>query len=161
MKVKGQHGEFGWVRSPIPQPVSMRQVEIEENERISIRVMNKLTGKEEEILGYFMPGVLTLSWCKDAVIDAEGLAIVYKEFYNKDRGMLEPVWGDPVEGLQCPTCGSQDMYASAHPNDPEEIIGNETVRCGHCGQITDYFEACKQRQTHPTETPRLVAGGPA
>ena len=70
------------------------------------------------------------------------LALRYKEFYNKDRGLPEPVWGERADGLQCPNCGSQEMYFSGSPDDPEEILG-ETVRCGHCGRITDWYEACK------------------
>lgn len=52
------------------------------------------------------------------------------------------------------------MYSSAHPDDPEEIVGHETVRCGHCGQITDWYEAFQQRRSHPTDTPREVVGSP-
>lgn len=63
MKIIGQHGEFGWIGPPeCPQPVPQRQIEIDENERISVRVKNKVTGEEKEVIGYFMPGVLTLQW---------------------------------------------------------------------------------------------------
>lgn len=86
----------------------------------------------------------------------EDSKLQYKEFYNKDRGLPEPKWGHLLEGLQCPSCGSQEMYSSAHPDDPEEIIGVETVRCWHCGRITDYYEASKQRQSCPTEVVREV-----
>lgn len=86
--------------------------------------------------------------------------ITYKEFYNKDRGLPEPVWGPKLKGewssLQCPTCGSRNMYASASPDDPEEIFPNETVRCGACGHITDWYEAYKQRKYHPCTNPRKV-----
>lgn len=87
--------------------------------------------------------------------------IVYKEFYNKDRGLPEPLWGGKVEEaqVQCPTCGSTDMYYSAAPEDPEEIFSN-TVRCKHCGHITDWFEAFSQKVHHPTDTPREVMGRP-
>lgn len=91
-------------------------------------------------------------------------AITYKEFYNKDRGLPEPKWGGKVEEpeLQCPWCGSRDMYYSGSPDDPEEMFGAAgNVRCKHCGHITDWFEALKQREHHPTETPRVVVGGPA
>ena len=81
-------------------------------------------------------------------------AIIYKEFYNKDRGLPEPRWSSRVASLQCPTCGSVEMYYSGSPDDPEEALG--MVRCGHCGHITDYFEASKQRENHPTGIPREV-----
>lgn len=86
--------------------------------------------------------------------------IRYKEFYNTNRGIPEPKWGMKMEDkdypLQCPTCGSQNMFASASSDDPEEIFPNETVRCGHCGHITDWYEALTQRRNHPTEIPREV-----
>ncbi len=84
---------------------------------------------------------------------------IYKEFYNKDRGFPEPIWGSKVEEpvIQCPTCGSIDMFFCGGPDDPEEILGCEgSVRCKHCGHITDWFEALKQREHHPTGTPREV-----
>jgi len=84
------------------------------------------------------------------------MPITYKEFYNKDRGLPEPKWGSRMDNLQCPNCGSRDMYGSAHPDDPEEIFPYETVRCGHCGQITDWYEAFKQRKNHPTLSPTKV-----
>jgi len=76
----------------------------------------------------------------------------YKEMYNTDRGLPEPLWGEKMDNLQCPTCGSNDMYASASPDDPEEIFPYETVRCKHCGRITDWYEAYKQRELHPSDT---------
>jgi len=87
--------------------------------------------------------------------------IVFKEFYNIDRGLIEPKWGPEMSnvsriGLQCPTCGSQDIYGSASPDDPEEIFPFEMARCGHCGHITDWYEACKQYRYHRTRTPREV-----
>lgn len=87
-------------------------------------------------------------------------AISYKEFYNKGRGLPEPKWGEKATALkgiplQCPTCGSLEMYYSASPDDPEEIF-TSTVRCKNCGQITDWFEAYKQRIAHSTDTPRKV-----
>lgn len=82
--------------------------------------------------------------------------IIYKEFYNKGRGIPEPEWGTKLNLVQCSTCGSRDVYASAHPDDPEEIFGNETIRCGHCGHITDWYEARKQLLYHPTSVPRRV-----
>ncbi len=93
--------------------------------------------------------------------------IVYKKFYNKDsqgreiRGP-EPRWGGKVEEakIQCPTCGSTNMYYSGSPDDPEELFGTAgSVRCKHCGHITDWFEALKQRKHHPTDNPREVVGG--
>jgi len=76
----------------------------------------------------------------------------YKETYNTDRGLPEPLWGEKMENLQCPNCGSDDMYGSASPDDPEEIFPYETVRCKHCGQITDWYEAYKQKEFHPSDT---------
>jgi len=83
--------------------------------------------------------------------------IIFKDFYNKDRELPEPLWGNKVEeaDVQCPTCGSTSMCYSAHPDNPEEIFPN-TVRCMDCGRITDYYEAYKQKQNHPTDTPREV-----
>lgn len=86
--------------------------------------------------------------------------ITYKEFYNKDKGLPEPEWGEKSDTVQCPACGSRDMYLSAHPDDPEEVSGSETVRCGHCGAITDWYEAYKQLLYHPTDAPREVIGRP-
>lgn len=82
--------------------------------------------------------------------------IRYKATYNKDRSLPEPKWGSKMAGLQCPTCGSQDMYGSGDPDDPEEVFPYETVRCSHCGHITDWYEAHKQRENHPTELPLEV-----
>lgn len=85
--------------------------------------------------------------------------IVFKGSYNKDRGLPEPWWGRKVEEpvIQCPTCGSTDMCYSGSPDDPEEMLGaSGCVRCRNCGHITDYFEALKQREHHPTDTPREV-----
>ena len=83
--------------------------------------------------------------------------IVFKEFYNKDRGLPEPIWGNgvPKGSMQCPTCGSINICYSAHPDDPEEIFP-DIVRCANCGCITDHYEALKQRLNHPTDTPREV-----
>ncbi len=92
------------------------------------------------------------------VIDTTS-AITYKEFYNKDRGLPEPKWGQKSHVLQCPNCGSQDMYYSGHPDDPEETL-SDTVRCGRCGSITDWYEARKQLLNHPTDTPREVTKEP-
>lgn len=86
------------------------------------------------------------------------LPIVYKSTYSESRGLPEPKWGalcSANSDLQCPTCGSTDMYYSGSPDDPEEILG-EAVRCKHCGRITDWYEAYTQRQNHPTEVPREV-----
>jgi len=89
-------------------------------------------------------------------------AITYKEFYNKSRGLPEPVWGPPCLNnfaVQCPSCGSRDMHYSGSPDDPEEIL-METVRCKNCGHITDWYEAYKQITHHVTNTPREVIGKP-
>jgi len=86
--------------------------------------------------------------------------------YNKDRGLPEPKLGwlmsevDPDHPLQCPACGSHEIYASAHPDDPEEILRYEAVRCGNCGRITDWYEAFQAYQLHYTEQPRSVTGKP-
>lgn len=79
--------------------------------------------------------------------------IKYKEFYNKDRGLPEPIWGTLIPPLmvQCPTCGSRtNLRWSGSAGDPEEIL-RDTVRCTRCGYIADYYEACKQRFNHPGE----------
>ena len=85
-----------------------------------------------------------------------GTLLQYKEFYNTERGLSEPLWGSELEDLQCTTCGSREMYESASPDDPEEIFPSETVRCAHCGRITDWYGALKQREIHPTEEVRGV-----
>lgn len=88
--------------------------------------------------------------------------IEYKSTYNEGRGLPEPKWGplmseiSPDYPLQCPTCGSHDMYASAHPDDPEEIFPNSTVRCSNCGHITDWYEALTSYEHHYTKTPRPI-----
>ena len=63
MKIKGQQGEFGWVR--IGEPYPKRQVEIGEGERLEVQLVRLLdNGKtnREMILDFFMSGVLTLEW---------------------------------------------------------------------------------------------------
>jgi len=93
--------------------------------------------------------------------------IKYKATYNECRGLPEPKWGPLMPEistgypLQCPTCGSHKMYASAHPDDPEEIFPQETVRCGDCGRITDWYEALSTYENDYTETPLPVVGKPA
>lgn len=88
--------------------------------------------------------------------------IKYKSTYNEGRGLPEPKWGpltseiSPDYPLQCSTCGSHKMYASAHPDDPEEIFPNETVRCGDCGRVTDWYEAVCQYELHYTDKPLEV-----
>ena len=82
--------------------------------------------------------------------------IQYKEFYNKDRDLPEPLWGNRLFQKQCPTCDSDDIYASASSDDPTEIFPAETVRCGNCGHITDWYESYKQRLSHPGKKPRYV-----
>lgn len=83
-----------------------------------------------------------------------GYAIEYKATYNDGLGIPEPKWGplmsktSPRFPLRCPTCGSYTMYASASPADPEEIFLCETVRCGDCGHITDWYGAYKQHKYH-------------
>jgi hypothetical protein len=61
MKVKR---EYSFDNSGNKRRVTRRRIEIEQGERISIRVMDRKTEppKEEEIIVYFMPGVLTLEW---------------------------------------------------------------------------------------------------
>ncbi len=83
--------------------------------------------------------------------------IRYKEFYNAGRNMAEPQWGrkPTLDDLQCPTCGSHDMYYSAPPDSPSEV-NMDTVRCKNCGRITDWYEAFMQRKTHLLEMPLLV-----
>ena len=82
--------------------------------------------------------------------------ILYKRTYNDGKNLPEPIWGPPAGGLQCPTCASIDMHASASSDDPTELAGTETVRCFDCGHITDYFEAWKARRDHHTDTPREI-----
>lgn len=92
--------------------------------------------------------------------------IEYKSTYNESRGLSEPKWGQlmseisPDYPTQCPTCGSHNMYASAHPDDPEEIFLHETVRCGDCGHITDWYKALSAYEHHYTDTPIPVARAP-
>ena len=83
------------------------------------------------------------------------LEISYKEFYNKDRGIPEPLWGSrcrPYKRVQlkCPHCGSGDVFYSAHPDDPSEIT-RENVRCKSCGRITGWYEAYKQGESNMKE----------
>ena len=94
------------------------------------------------------------------------MTIQYKATYNDGRGLPEPKWGplmseiSPDYPLQCPSCCSHNMRASAHPDDPTEIFGGETVRCVDCGHITDFYEAYKAYQLHYTDTLRQVVGKP-
>ncbi len=88
--------------------------------------------------------------------------IVYRGFYNRGKGLPEPVWGKACSDttiVQCPTCGSQDMYYSGSQDNPEEILGG-TVRCKNCGYITDWYEAHKQILHHVTNVPRKIIGKP-
>ena len=88
--------------------------------------------------------------------------ITYKEFYNKDKGLPEPMWGrecSSITTVQCPWCGSTNMHYSASPDDPEEIL-QDTVRCKNCGRISDWYEAYKQGRNHPTDAPREIIGKP-
>jgi len=70
----------------------------------------------------------------------------YKEFYNKDRGLPEPRWGQKMDNLMCSWCASLYLSASDHPDDPEEIFPYETVRCRNCGHITDWYEAYQLKE---------------
>jgi len=86
--------------------------------------------------------------------------IEYQEFYNKNRGLPEPIWGGKAKqykgiSLQCPVCGSTDVYYSGDPDDPEEIF-TDSVRCKNCGRITDWYEAYTQGLYHHTEKPLMV-----
>lgn len=88
------------------------------------------------------------------------IPIIYKEFYNKDWGLPEPIWGQKCPEYagvkpQCPTCGSKEIHYSGSPDDPEEIL-QEMVRCKHCGCITDWYETYKQGKYSPVDTPRYV-----
>lgn len=65
----------------------------------------------------------------------------FKLFYNKDRGLPEPLWGPRTKHLhRCPNCGGDDIHLSAHPDAPDDLLG-ESVRCGDCGSIEDSYEA--------------------
>lgn len=66
MKIKGQHGEFGWAGAG-HYPVPKRQIEIERGERIKIVVVQG--GKERGVMDFFIPGVLTVDWEADAKIE--------------------------------------------------------------------------------------------
>jgi hypothetical protein len=68
VKILGQNEEFSLDGSPYS--TSKRQIEIDESERISIRVKNKVTGIEEDVMSFFMSGVLTLEWEKGAKLPA-------------------------------------------------------------------------------------------
>ena len=69
----------------------------------------------------------------------------YKSMYNKHRGLPEPECGSLVTEIrvQCPYCSSRIMYFSAHPDNPEEIIPYDMVRCAVCGHISDWYDAAK------------------
>jgi len=67
------------------------------------------------------------------------------------RGLPKPLWGQEVpkeQGLACASCGSNNIYYSASPEDPEEIL-LDTVRCRDCGWLTDWYEDYKAG--HPEE----------
>ena len=63
------------------------------------------------------------------------------------EGLPKPVWGGHVpyyKGVQlrCASCGSVNIHYSGSSSDPEEIL-METVRCGDCGWMTDWYEDYK------------------
>lgn len=63
VEILGQHGEFGWTGTgDAIHPVPKRKIEIEENERLRIILKDTKTGKERELMGFFLPGVLTVEW---------------------------------------------------------------------------------------------------
>ena len=66
------------------------------------------------------------------------------------EGLPELVWGGKAVHLECPRCGSRNMYYSGTPSDPEEVLG-EGVRCRDCGSLTDYYEAFKRRKKSASE----------
>jgi len=47
--------------------VIRREIEVEENERIGIRARDRV--KDEEVISFFAPGVLTLTWESGAKLD--------------------------------------------------------------------------------------------
>ena len=53
-------------------------------------------------------------------------------------------WGEEISGLECPFCGSHNIYLSGTPADPEEVMG-DAVRCGDCGWLSDHYEMYKRR----------------
>ena len=61
------------------------------------------------------------------------------------EGLPELAWGEKAAHLECPGCGSRNMYYSGTPSDPEEVLG-EGIRCRDCGWLTDYYEAFKRRE---------------
>lgn len=73
MKIKGQHGEFGWLGTG--EPVPKRQIEIGEGERLEVQLVRLLAdGKtsREMIIDFFMPGVLTLDWEQGKTLEESG-----------------------------------------------------------------------------------------
>lgn len=64
MKIRGQDGEFEYLR-----PAVKRQIEIGEGEQVSVKVKDAQTGEEGEVLNYFIPGVLTLEWRSGTTLD--------------------------------------------------------------------------------------------
>lgn len=60
--------------------IPKRQFELEKGERLSLRLLNKQTGEEEEVMSFFMTGVLTLTWCQGAKLsdkkEARHLSII-------------------------------------------------------------------------------------
>ncbi|MBA7678908.1 hypothetical protein ES703_87187 [subsurface metagenome] len=63
MNIIGQHGELD---SENGSGETRRIIAIEEGERIGVRVRDKRAEpvKDEEVISFFMPGTLTLSWKK-------------------------------------------------------------------------------------------------
>jgi len=88
--------------------------------------------------------------------------IEYRALYNEDNELPEPRWGGPCSQhfvVQCPWCGSSDMYYSGSADNPDEVTA-ESVRCKYCGHITDYYEAFMQRANFTTDVVREVVGRP-
>lgn len=63
MKMTGQHGEFD---SDNGSGETKREIEIDEGERIGVRVRYQQSEpvREDEVVSFFMPGKLTLIWKK-------------------------------------------------------------------------------------------------
>lgn len=67
MKVKRKYG----FENGTKKGVAKREIEIEEGERLSVRVLDRRREppEEKEIIAFFMPGVLTLQWERDTKIE--------------------------------------------------------------------------------------------
>ena len=63
MKIKREYN----FENKSKKDVIRREIEVEENERIGIRARDRV--KDEEVISFFAPGVLTLTWESGAKLD--------------------------------------------------------------------------------------------